>query len=104
MKSYYNILIIDPLPSNLSSHVRKIHPPSLTNHSNYGSNRLRLDCIHAFISIKNNTQFMNIDELPQLFLILNQEGHNVDTSITKMILKTGVVPEGKKLIAYISQS
>ena len=47
---------------------------------------------------------MNIDELPQLFLILNQEGHNVDTSITKMILKTGVVPEGKKLIAYISQS
>ncbi len=101
MKSYYNILIIDTLPNDLSSYAKRIHPPSLTN--DFGSNRIRLDCIHAFISIKNQTQLMNIDELPQLFTILIEQGYNINTKITNMILKTGVLPEGKKVIAYISK-
>jgi CMP-2-keto-3-deoxyoctulosonic acid synthetase len=101
IKSYYNILIIDTLPNDLSSYAKRIHPPSLTNH--FGSNRIRLDCIHAFISMKNQTQLMNIDELPQLFTILMEQGYNINTKITNMILKTGVLPEGKKVIAYISK-
>ena len=101
MKNYYNILIIDPLPNDLSSYVKRIHPPSLTN--NFGSNRIRLDCIYAFISKKDQPQLMTVDELPQLFTIFIEKGYNINTKITNMILKTDVLPEGKKVIAYISK-
>ena len=29
--------------------------------------------------------------------------YNINTKITNMILKTGVLPEGKKVISYISK-
>ena len=103
MKSYYNILIVEPLPENLNSMVRKITPPNLTNNPNNGYNRFPLHCIHAFISTKNSNELMKIDELPTLFSSLVSQGFKIDTSITKMLLKSGITPDnGKKLVAHTS--
>jgi hypothetical protein len=46
-------------------------------------------------------QFLTVDELPELMTFLIDNGYKIDTSITKMLMKSNVKPSND-LICYIS--
>ena len=99
-KCYYNIIIIEPPPSdNIMNFVKQIKIPNLI--SNSCIHISTLDCVYAFKSIKNSSELMQLDELPELFNLFNNNNLTVDTSLTKMIIKTGVLQNNKRLLCYL---
>tara|TARA_Y100000389_G_C17132853_1_gene351098 strand:+ start:145 stop:495 length:351 start_codon:yes stop_codon:yes gene_type:complete len=100
-KCYYNIIIIEPQPSeNIMNFVKQIKIPNLISNSGF-NNVSTLDCVYAFKSIKNNSELMQLNELPDLFNLFNDNNLIIDTSLTKMIMKTGILQNNKRLLCYL---
>ena len=83
--AYRNIVTINTIPKGpLSKFVRKV---KLNPLSEFKEPRFQT-CALALLSLKQINNYgclMDVDEIPELFNFLLENGYKIDTSITKMI-------------------
>jgi hypothetical protein len=102
-KCYYDILIIEPRPiGKLTNMCKQIIIPNLTGTTDCSNCPTINKCIYAFISINDNSKLMQPNEIPNLFNKLIEEGFNINTDLTKMLMQTNIRQNDKKLLCYIS--
>jgi hypothetical protein len=58
-------------------------------------------CIFAIFHPNHKNKLLTVDELPDLMTFLVDNGYTIDTSITKMLMKSNVKPSND-LICYVS--
>jgi len=106
---YKKIIRINKMPNgNLTQIVKRIRSPRLSHFDTYGGNgggdccgSDYTPCIFAIFNPNHKNQLLTIDELPDLMTFLVDNGYTIDTSITKMLMKSNVKPSND-LICYVS--
>ena len=105
---YKKIIRINKFPSGpgpLQQIVKRVRSPRLSQFDtfsyNCGSNAFNPPCIFVLCNPLSHHQFLTVDELPELMSFLIDNGYKIDTSITKMLMKSNVKPSND-LICYIS--
>lgn len=113
-QNYKNIVTVNFIPDGPLRHiVRRINFPPLSPFQQ--NNKYGLDCNSrlALLSlehlnicyIKNGTNLMLVDEVPNLFSFLLSNGYTIDTRITNMMNESGIkfdTDTGKQIIAVIT--
>ena len=117
---YKKIIRINKMPTgNLTHIVKRIRSPRLSHFDTYGGsggnggNGGNGDCcgsglngfnppgIFAIFNPNHKNKLLTVDELPDLMTFLVDNGYTIDTSITKMLMKSNVKPSND-LICYVS--
>ncbi len=105
---YKKIIRINKFPSGpgpLKQIVKRVRSPRLSHFDVYsydcGFNAFNPPCIFVLCNPLSPHQFLTVDELPELMSFLIDNGYKIDTSITKMLMKSNVKPSND-LICYIS--
>jgi hypothetical protein len=117
---YKKIIRINKMPTgNLTHIVKRIRSPRLSHFDTYGgsggnggnggngdccgsgSNGFNPPCIFAIFNPNHKNKLLTVDELPDLMTFLVDNGYTIDTSITKMLMKSNVKPSND-LICYVS--
>ncbi len=102
---YRNILVLNQEPVGpLKSIVKRLNPPRLSEFNYYTYNNeccYKQKCIYAICDINNKHDLMCVDDIPNLFAFLVNNGYKIDTSITKM-LQISPVKLTQPLICLIS--
>ena len=110
---YKKIIRINKMPSgNLTQIVKRIRSPRLSHFDTYGgngsgdccgsgSNGFNPPCIFAIFNPNHTNKLLTVDEIPDLMTFLVNNGYTIDTSITKMLMKSNVKPSND-LICYVS--
>jgi hypothetical protein len=100
---------------NLTQIVKRIRSPRLSHFDTYGegngygggggdccgSGSNNTPCIFAIFHPNHKNKLLTVDELPDLMTFLVDNGYTIDTSITKMLMKSNVKPSND-LICYVS--
>lgn len=96
-KTYRKIITISQKPTDaLANIVKQIRPERLSTHSARPTS-----CIFALKSLKNPCDLMELDETPQLFCYLTENGYTIDTTMTTMMNRSEVYFENKILLCFI---
>lgn len=101
-------------PGPLQQIVKRVRSPRLSHFdvfsNNCGSgsccgnsNAFNPPCIFVLCNPNAPHEFLTVDELPDLMTFLIDNGYKIDTSITKMLMKSNVKPSND-LICYISDN
>ena len=115
---YKKIIRINKMPTgNLTHIVKRIRSPRLSHFDTYGegngygggggggdccgSGSGNTPCIFAIFNPNHKNKLLTVDELPDLMTFLVNNGYTIDTSITKMLMKSNVKPSND-LICYVS--
>lgn len=108
---YKKIIRINKMPTgNLTHIVKRIRSPRLSHFDTYGegngdccggSGSGNTPCIFAVFHPNHKNKLLTVDELPDLMTFLVDNGYTIDTSITKMLMKSNVKPSND-LICYVS--
>jgi len=118
---YKKIIRINKMPTgNLTHIVKRIRSPRLSHFDTYGSSGDNggnggnggngdccgsgsgyTPCIFAIFHPNHKNKLLTVDELPDLMTFLVDNGYTIDTSITKMLMKSNVKPSND-LICYVS--
>jgi len=111
---YKKIIRINKMPiGNLTRIVKRIRSPRLSHFDTYeggngygdcsgcGSGSGNTPCIFAVFHPNQRNKLLTVDELPDLMTFLVDNGYTIDTSITKMLMKSNVKPSND-LICYVS--
>ena len=115
---YKKIIRINKMPTgNLTQIVKRIRSPRLSHFDTYGegngygggggggdccgSGSGNTPCIFAIFNPNHKNKLLTVDELPDLMTFLVNNGYTIDTSITKMLMKSNVKPSND-LICYVS--
>ena len=115
---YKKIIRINKMPTgNLTQIVKRIRSPRLSHFDTYGegngygggggggdccgSGSGNTPCIFAIFNPNHKNKLLTVDELPDLMTFLVDNGYTIDTSITKMLMKSNVKPSND-LICYVS--
>lgn len=114
---YKKIIRINKMPTgNLTHIVKRIRSPRLSHFDTYGGsggnggngdccgsglNGFNPPCIFAIFNPNHKNKLLTVDELPDLMTFLVNNGYTIDTSITKMLMKSNVKPSND-LICYVS--
>jgi hypothetical protein len=106
---YKKIIRINKFPSGpgpLQQIVKRVRSPRLSHFDTFSdncrnSNAFNPPCIFVICNPLSPHQFLTVDELPELMSFLIDNGYKIDTSITKMLMKSNVKPSND-LICYIS--
>jgi len=105
---YKKIIRINKFPSGpgpLQQIVKRVRSPRLSRFDVFsydcGFNAFNPPCIFVVCNPLSPHQFLTVDELPELMSFLIDNGYKIDTSITKMLMKSNVKPSND-LICYIS--
>ncbi len=113
---YKKIIRINKMPAgNLTQIVKRIRSPRLSHFDTYGegngygggggdccgSGSNNTPCIFAIFHPNHKNKLLTVDELPDLMTFLVDNGYTIDTSITKMLMKSNVKPSND-LICYVS--
>jgi hypothetical protein len=107
---YKKIIRINKFPTGaLKQLVKRIRSPRLSRFDVYdgytcgnscNSNTFNPPCIYVVCNPNAPNHFLTVDELPDLMTFLVNNGYTIDTSITKMLMKSKVKPSNE-LICYI---
>lgn len=102
---YRNILVLNNEPvGSLKNIVKRLNPPKLSEF-NYLTREneccYKRKCIYVITDINNGEEFMCVDDIPELFSFLVNNGYTIDTSTTK-ILQKSPVKLTNPLICFIS--
>jgi len=95
MQAYTNILIINKAPIGPLKDITK--QVSLNKLSPFESNTPicpKSKCVIGITQINNKNQLMCIDQLPDLFDFLLNNGYSIDTSVTKILHRIRVKMNG----------
>ena len=107
---YKKIIRINKMPTgNLTHIVKRIRSPRLSHFDTYdgygdccgGSGSNNTPCIFAIFNPNHKNKLLTVDEIPDLMTFLVDNGYTIDTSITKMLMKSNVKPSND-LICYVS--
>ena len=105
---YKKIIRINKFPQGpgpLQQIVKRVRSPRLSRFdvfsNNCGINAFNPPCIFVICNPLSPHEFLTVDELPELMSFLIDNGYKIDTSITKMLMKSNVKPSND-LICYIS--
>jgi hypothetical protein len=109
---YKKIIRINKFPTGaLKQIVKRIRSPRLSRFDVYdgynncgnscNSKTFNPPCIYVVCNPNAPNHFLTVDELPDLMTFLVNNGYTIDTSITKMLMKSNVKPSND-LICYIS--
>jgi hypothetical protein len=107
---YKKIIRINKFPTGaLKQIVKRVRSPRLSHFDVYNnscgngcnSNTFNPQCILVVCNPNAPNHFLTVDELPDLMTFLVNNGYTIDTSITKMLMKSNVKPSND-LICYIS--
>tara|TARA_Y100000996_G_scaffold366536_1_gene311880 strand:- start:43 stop:402 length:360 start_codon:yes stop_codon:yes gene_type:complete len=90
-KCYKNIITINIYPKGPLQHfTQRINPPKLSPFKENSPCCENQKCILALKSINNSSQLMCVDELPSLIAFLTSNQYEIDSNITKIMLKSDV--------------
>ena len=108
---YKKIIRINKFPQGpgpLQQIVKRVRSPRLSRFDVFSdncgcanSNAFNPPCIFVLCNPLSPHQFLTVEELPDLMSFLLDNGYKIDTSITKMLMKSNVKPS-IDLICYIS--
>ena len=88
---YQNILILNKMPSGpLNTIVKRVTLNKLSPFEANTNNCPRPKCVIGINNINCHNKLMCIDDLPDLFEYLINNGYTIDTSTTKILQKTSV--------------
>lgn len=94
-QAYTNILILNQVANGpLQQITKKVILNKLTPFESNMNICPKSNCIIAITQLNNKTQLMCIDQLPELFEFLINNGYTIDTNITKILQKTNVKMTG----------
>ena len=92
-------------PGPLQKIVKRVRSPRLSHFDVFSDqcciNTFNPPCIFVICNPNAPHEFLTVDELPELMSFLIDNGYKIDTSITKMLMKSKVKPSND-LICYIS--
>jgi hypothetical protein len=107
---YKKIIRINKFPQGpgpLQKIVKRVRSPRLSRFDVFsdrcGTNAFNPPCIFVLCNPNAPHEFLTVDELPELMSFLLDNGYKIDTSITKMLMKSNVKPSND-LICYISDN
>jgi len=107
---YKKIIRINKFPQGpgpLQQIVKRVRSPRLSRFDvftdNCSINAFNPPCIFVICNPNAPHEFLTVDELPELMSFLIDNGYKIDTSITKMLMKSNVKPSND-LICYISDT
>lgn len=99
-KTYQKIITVDKMPPGpLSGMVKAISPVKLSSFQQYGEFYDAMSCMHVLLrypkesvnaSVKNGEMYMTAEDIPSVLSYLHKEGYEVDSGMTKLMLKTKV--------------
>ena len=97
-KCYKNIITININPEGpLKNYVKRINPPKLSPFKERSPCCDEPQCILALKSINDPSKLMCVDEIPSLLAFLTTNKYEIDTSITKIMMKSDVKLQNKLL-------
>jgi hypothetical protein len=107
LQYYRNILILNKEPIGpLNKYIKKISMPYLSPFTNSFSNDMNNTnntntCLYAIIDFMDNTKLMCVNNIPDLFSFLINNGYIIDYNLTKIIKNTTCASKNN-LICYIT--
>ena len=94
-QEYTNILVINKDPDGpLKGISKRIRLNKLSPFESNTNLCRQCECILAITKISNPSELMCVDEIPELFEYLLNNGYSIDTSVTKVLQKTNAKPTG----------
>ena len=98
LKCYRQIITINVMPEGkLKELVKRINPPKLSPFKERSACCDEPTCKLALKSISDSNKLMCVDELPSLLTFLSMNNYEIDTSITKIMMKSDVKLQNKLL-------
>ena len=102
-KCYKNIIVIYPKPKDdsLNAIIKSVTRQKLSPFDEVSFCCPRNRCMYAFVHPHNKCELLCVNDIALLFSYLSQNGFNINTDLTKIMLKSSV--EIKNLICFISK-
>jgi hypothetical protein len=95
VQEYTNILVLNKSASGpLEKITKRISRNKLSPFESNTNICRKPACVIAITQIDNKNELMCIDQLPELFEYLMNNGYTIDTSITKVFQKSNVKMDG----------
>lgn len=107
LQYYRNILILNKEPIGpLNKYIKKISMPYLSPFKNSFSNDINNTnnnnaCLYAIIDFMDNNKLMCVNNIPDLFSFLINNGYIIDNNLTKIIKNTTCTLKND-LVCYIT--
>ncbi len=102
---YKNILVINNIPvGELTKYVKRLNMPKVSPFKQSTDCCPIKSCEYVIYKIDNSHEIMTVDDIPDLFGFLMENGYTIDTSLTKMMNKSDVKSSINKLVCYISMN
>ena len=105
-KEYIEVFQVEPKPKGkLLSILKQVAPIKLTQNKGFQSCE---GCIFLVKNINPNrrcsTDFLAVDDLPLLFCFLTENGYDIDTKLTKLLVQGKSAATKRNLVCYIRRS
>ena len=100
-KCYKKIITINKMPNDPSFNtiVKVVRREKLSIFQGYDNNcNCQSPCLFVILNPNNLSEFLCLDDIAELFTFLIDNGYNIQTSITKLLL-----PKNKDIICFISK-
>jgi len=100
---YKNILVINNLPvGELLKHVKRLNMPKISPFKQSTDCCPIKTCEYVIYKIDNSHEIMTVNDIPELFGFLMENGYTINTSLTKMLNKSDIKSSINKLVCYIT--
>ena len=105
-KEYIEVFQVEPKPKGvLLSILKQVAPLNLSPYKGFQSCE---GCIFLVKNINPNrrcsTDFLAVDDLPLLFCFLTENGYDIDTKLTKLLVQGKSAATKRNLVCYIRRS
>ena len=105
-KEYIEVFQVEPKPKGkLLSILKQVAPLKLSPYKGFQSCE---GCIFLVKNINPNrrcsTEFLAVDDLPLLFCFLTENGYDIDTKLTKLLVQGKSAATKRNLVCYIRRS
>ena len=102
-KEYSEVFMVEPKPNEpLLSILKRVAPLKLSPYKGFN------DCQGCIYLVKNlnperrcSTEFLAMEDLPLLFSFLIENNYEIDTTLTKLIIKGKSAATNRNLVCYI---
>ncbi len=100
-KEYLNILSCDTTDSYIISLCNRFIRKPISTFQNFHDLQ-HYNCSYAFKNLKDSTKLMNINNLPELLLLLSNN-YDIDYKMSKLLDKHNSDNSGKKIICILQK-
>ncbi len=104
-KEYIEVFMVEPKPKGpLLSILKRVAPLKLSPYKGFNQ------CEGCIYLVKNinpdrrcSTEFLAVDDLPILFCFLTDNGYDIDTKLTKLMIQGKSAATKRNLVCYIRE-